>query len=343
MTNITPKGKKIGYLRLTANTPGHPDQEEAKAQLAELAGVKREPIAEKTAPASVPTDSTNLQRFDRDGIELVINTQTGEAFATQRGYTRMSGLSKQAISKRCSQGVNQSQIKTAEIQTPGGIQGVNLIPARLVFKWAIKDNPDLAEAMGEAGATVYMHQLAGFKVSSTATEPIAQPKPEPQPAPVASQTEPQKIGSSIKATADVIEITRRFLTNVNESLVNGFLLNQLQKFHPEIKTVVDDAHALLAATNTIPELLLNPTEVGKRLGLKPQEVNQLLINHGYQVKNVEKSSKTQPDYLPTEKGKPFSNFTLATGKNKDNSSFQHLKWRESIIDELRDLLSLASV
>lgn len=174
-----------------------------------------------------------------------------------------------------------------------------------------------------------------------AKQSIAQP--ETQPAPVASQTEQPKIGSSLEATADAIEITKRFLTNINESLVNGFLLNQLQKFHPEMKSVVEDAHTLLASTNAIPELLLNPTDVGKRLGLKAQEVNQLLIDHGYQIKNVDKSSKTQPDYLPTEKGKPFSNLTLATGKNKDNSSFQHLKWQESIIEELRGILYPASV
>ncbi len=46
MTSITPKGKKIAYLHLAANTPGHPDQEEAKARLAERAGIAREPVAE---------------------------------------------------------------------------------------------------------------------------------------------------------------------------------------------------------------------------------------------------------------------------------------------------------
>lgn len=242
-----------------------------------------------------------------------------------------------------SEGERNQLTRKAEVETGKGIQAERLLPAKLVFKWAIKDKPELAEAMGEAGATVYLHTAAGFKISSTATEPTKPIEPEPQPAPVASQTEQPKIGSSLEATAEAIEITRRFLTNVNESLVNGFLLNELQHYHPELKPTVERAHSLLASTNAIPELLLNPTDVGKRLGLKPQEVNQLLIEHGYQIKNVEKTSKTQPDYLPTEKGKPFSNLTLATGKNKDNSSFQHLKWQESIIDELRGILSLASV
>lgn len=44
---------------------------------------------------------TNLARFQQNGIELVIDTATGAAYATQSGYARMSGLSQQAINKRC--------------------------------------------------------------------------------------------------------------------------------------------------------------------------------------------------------------------------------------------------
>ena len=133
------------------------------------------------APAISPVlvASNDLQRFDKDGIELVINTRTGEAFATQSGYARMSGLSRQAINKRC-KGCNLDDLKTAEIETPSGLQGCNLIPAKLVFKWAITDKPELAEAMGEAGATVYIHQLAGFKVTSDA---VKKPTPTPTPTP----------------------------------------------------------------------------------------------------------------------------------------------------------------
>lgn len=34
------------------------------------------------------------------GIELVIDKSTGEAFATQSGYARMAGKTRQAINKR---------------------------------------------------------------------------------------------------------------------------------------------------------------------------------------------------------------------------------------------------
>jgi hypothetical protein len=176
MTSITPKPKKIARLRLTANTPGHPDRAEAKARLAAAIGVTPEPVETAITPTSALIDLRNLQRFDRDGIELVIDSCTGEAFATQKGYARMSGLGVSGIGKRIAKLVSSDSIKKAEMDTGYGVKLVSLIPANLVFKWAITDNPDLAEAMGTAGATVYIHQLAGFKVSSDA---ISKPAPQP--------------------------------------------------------------------------------------------------------------------------------------------------------------------
>lgn len=74
----------------------------------------------------------NLTRFETtDGIELVIDTETGESFATVSGYARMVGLTKQAISKRL-KGVNSVLTKTAELITAGGIQAVNLLSEELI-------------------------------------------------------------------------------------------------------------------------------------------------------------------------------------------------------------------
>lgn len=121
---------------------------------------------------------SNLTRYDSNGIELVINQETGAAYATQSGYASMSGKTRQAINKRL-QGCNQDVILYAEIPTASGLQGCNLIPADLVFEWLMKDNPELAKAMGSAGATVYMHQLAGYRVSSEVI--TQQPKPPELP------------------------------------------------------------------------------------------------------------------------------------------------------------------
>ena len=124
----------------------------------------------------------SLTRFEQNGIELVINTETGEAFASLAGYSRMSGVDYSTLRKRVQRlkGGDNLELKTAEILTVKGLQAVTLVPANLIFKWAMGDNPDLAYSMGECGVTVYLHQLAGYKVSSTAIAP--QPQPQLPPA-----------------------------------------------------------------------------------------------------------------------------------------------------------------
>ena len=81
-----------------------------------------------------------------------------------------SGKAKSTISERMNKAVWSKFFKTSEIHTPGGFQAVRLIPADLVYEWLLADNIELAKAMGKAGATVYLHQLAGYKISSNAIE-----------------------------------------------------------------------------------------------------------------------------------------------------------------------------
>jgi hypothetical protein len=141
---------------------------------------KAKVVAEIVPTVQFAATTNNLERFDGGGIELIIDRVTGEAFATIRGYARMSQKAQSTVQSRLDrmpEGERKTLTKEAEIQTAGGLQGVHLLPATLVFKWAIKDNPELAEAMGAAGATLYMHQLAGFKIDSDAIV-----KPEPTPA-----------------------------------------------------------------------------------------------------------------------------------------------------------------
>lgn len=183
------------YLhQLAGYAPPVKAKRQRKTKAAEVVSVA-DAVAVEAPPVilSLPVPE-NLQRFDRDGIELVIDTRTGEAFATQGGYARMSKLSQQAINKRCKT-YNQNELKTAELQTATGFKTYNLIPASLVFKWALKDNLELAEAMGTAGATVYIHQLAGFKVTSDA---IAKPASEPIPTAAPQLPGDIRLGEMIK-------------------------------------------------------------------------------------------------------------------------------------------------
>jgi len=66
---------------------------------------------------------TSLQRYDRDGIEIIINLETGESFASISGYARMSGKAQSTISER----YRKLEINEAQIETEGGIQRVRLI------------------------------------------------------------------------------------------------------------------------------------------------------------------------------------------------------------------------
>lgn len=67
--------------------------------------------------------NTSLQRFECDGIELLIDVNTGETFASTKGYARMSGRDYDTIKKRCQRG---GQVD-AEIPTEQGLRWGTLI------------------------------------------------------------------------------------------------------------------------------------------------------------------------------------------------------------------------
>lgn len=77
----------------------------------------------------------SLTCFNEDGIELVIDTVTGEVFVTQRGYARMSGKAASTITKKC----RSKSLKSAKITTNGGYQNVMLIPLDIIFVWLKED------------------------------------------------------------------------------------------------------------------------------------------------------------------------------------------------------------
>ena len=117
--------------------------------------------------------NSSLQRFDHDGIELIIDTQTGESFATVRGYARMSGKIPSTISRRLTMSgkvLRRECLDQTQIETAGGLQGVALIPEDLICQWLIKDNHELALKVMQLGVRLFLHTIAGFQVKSDAIE-----------------------------------------------------------------------------------------------------------------------------------------------------------------------------
>lgn len=145
---------------------------------------------------------------------------------------------------------------------------------------------------------------------------------------------------TIKDELDVIKMCLE-AANLQPALTAGVMLNHAGTRMPQLKGAVEEGHSLLAASLES-DLLLTPTKIGKELGVSGRRVNQILLDLGYQVKNLKKTSKTEPDYLVTEIGKPYAGNTLATGKlqsgKADNTTYQHLKWKEEVIEIVREHL-----
>lgn len=115
--------------------------------------------------------NSSLQRFDQDGIELIINTETDESFASQAGYARMSGVDYSTIRKRVERlGVTFEPLKRSQIETVDGFRAVTLIPEDLICQWLIKDNHKLALKVMQLGVRLFLHTIAGFQVKSEAIE-----------------------------------------------------------------------------------------------------------------------------------------------------------------------------
>ena len=115
----------------------------------------------------------SLQRFDQNGIELIIDTETGESFASISGYARMSGKAQSTISGRLAT-YRDEALKTAEILTTTGLKTVRLISEDLICKWLPKDNPELASQVLKLGVRLFLHTLAGFRVKSEAIAEVRQ-------------------------------------------------------------------------------------------------------------------------------------------------------------------------
>lgn len=111
--------------------------------------------------------NNSLQRFDKDGIELLIDSITGESFASASGYARMANKDQSTISRRL-KGMHEEGVKHGETLTTTGVKTIALVNEDLIAEWLPKDNPSLASQLIKLGVRGFMHKLAGFEIKSTA-------------------------------------------------------------------------------------------------------------------------------------------------------------------------------
>lgn len=156
---------------------------------------------------------------------------------------------------------------------------------------------------------------------------------------------PQQRQHTVQDELSVIQMCLD-VAGLDRKLTAGVMLNHAGLQMPALKQAVAESHSLLAASMPS-ELLLTPTKIGEELGVSARKVNLLLMDLGYQIKNLNKNSKDEPAYFPTEIGQPYASNTLATGRlydnGADNTTYQHLKWKSQIVDILREQLVGADI
>lgn len=117
---------------------------------------------------------------NEDGLELVINTETGECFASQSALARMVDVSEAAIRKWVKNPSNQIEVFEAQIQTTQGLRTSNLINEDGIYQAFCKYKPELLIACAKAGIRMYLHTLAGYKFQKVEQDEIIEIHQEPE-------------------------------------------------------------------------------------------------------------------------------------------------------------------
>ncbi len=147
------------------------------------------------------------------------------------------------------------------------------------------------------------------------------------------QTLPASPESKAKSAMEIIELVFKDV-KIKPELVAGVKLNAAKMLVPDLELALEQSRQLLIVNTAQPEKLMTPTDIGKVLGISGQAVNKLLVANGLQTPNQNRKSRKEPAYLPTAKGKEYSDLTLATGSNS-SATYQQLRWYESVIDVIR--------
>ncbi|WP_445634559.1 KilA-N domain-containing protein [Nostoc sp. DSM 114161] len=121
---------------------------------------------------------------------------------------------------------------------------------------------------------------------------------------------------------------------LDPKLIAGVKLNAIASYNPALLEAAEIAKSALAIP--VDESLVRPTQLGEKLEAKTGQkwsaikVNKLLIEQGFQIPNPDGKN---PAYLPTEKGKDYSQLVLDTAKGRDKT-VQSLQWHLSVLEAL---------
>lgn len=119
----------------------------------------------------------SLARYENNGIELLINTETGESFATQGMIAKICNQESSTIRYFLNKTGVENTAKLLPVKDSRGVEQLSKVyDESVIFDVIANYNPELLKNCAKVGLRVYLHKLAGFEVISTAvTESKALP------------------------------------------------------------------------------------------------------------------------------------------------------------------------
>jgi hypothetical protein len=149
---------------------------------------------------------------------------------------------------------------------------------------------------------------------------------------------------SITAAMEAINTLAVWLSDagLDHSAIAHFKYNALAKKFPDLADIIEDAKKLISSTASVSEIGMTVSEVAEQLTgelgrkIKPAQVNQALVELGFQVR----PDNGKRIWQLTEEGKEYGLSRLATSKTNDWSGPQ-VTWGETIIPILIDYFEKA--
>jgi phage regulator Rha-like protein len=198
---------------------------------------------------------------------------------------------------------------------------------KVIFAWLMEDQATFLMTLSRNTQQVINAKIKLVKAFSEAKSRLAAKQV------VIAPTTPQPALPTPKEISELYDLTLA-AAGVDLKLVAGAKLNAIARLHPQFASAAEIGKPALGIE--VEDALLTPTRLAEILSesdnvdLTARQVNQLLLDQNFQIKNP---GSKNPAYLPTEKGKKHSQIILNTAIGHDKT-VQTLRWFKSVLEAL---------